>query len=200
MKLLLSVMMTAGIAIGIASPAAADEPTTKRDGYFNNDFDSDLNSMLDPNAEEGPSLPPMWPRISIPALSTQQVEKMVRGNTLRRDEDAAVYFASDGSLEGWINDWAPVSADRCPATEKAGDAVRRHAEKCEGKKTTYATGSWQTRNNAVCVELRMPHETERQCWYLAIVSSKVALFEDNGEVLGELKALKAGRVLGQLGD
>lgn len=190
-----------GVLLLLASAACADEAAPVIDGFTQPVFDNDLKHILQPEEFEAPSLPPLWPRLSIPALSTAQVSRVVLGNTLRLDDDVAVYFAADGSVEAWLNDWQRASAAvTCPTPDVVGAEFQRIEGECQQKVTSFWKGRWQARDNAVCVDLHSNQATEKQCWHLAVVADRIALFDDTGDMLGRLKLLKRGRVLGQVAD
>lgn len=187
---------------GLASAAAAPDTAPVIDGYTVNSFPSDLAGALFPGESlHPPSLPAMWPRLSIPALSTAQVDQAVRGNTIRLNDHVAVYFDPAGRIEAWLNEWAAAdSPKRCSQPEIAGDDFRIEDGECKRKSIVPVTGEWQARNNSLCVVLRMPNETESECWYVALVTDQVALFDETGDMLGRMKVLRRGRVLAQIAD
>ena len=149
--------------------------------------------------EGGAGLTTMWPRVSAPALTGEQIKTVVTDNTVRSDEHHALYFGKNGTLEGWYTTWAKgPDAKACPKSETAGDNFFRAGEDCYLKTIHQVSGPWEVRDHQVCVKLEWMQARQNPCWYVTILLDRVALFDASGKIEGKGNDLKRGKVLPQV--
>lgn len=186
-----------------------DGPAVKAEGDFPGNLDEALNLIYaGKGGEGGIGLTKLWPRISAPALSGEQVRRTLIGNTIRQQDVLAIYFNPDGTLESWFNEWTEQDAAKCPAGKKhvAGDGWSMRDGRCFARTIVPVTGTWKIKNHQVCPVLIWDgSRTENfksgkndTCWYVALILDQVVLFDTDGEIQGRGKELKRGRQLGQV--
>lgn len=167
-------------------------------------FQGDLPHALEKifageGGEGGAGLTTMWPRISAPALTGDQVRMTITGNSIRSDEHHAFYFDKNGTVEGWYATWAKgPDAKACPKTEVAGDNFFRAGEACYLKTVVNFSGPWRISNHQVCASINWMGKTQDPCWHVALLLDRVALFAASGKLEGKGNDLVRGKVLGQL--
>ena len=190
----------AGAAMHTAPAVAADAPAVE--GDFHGDFDSAAHELLGgEGGEMGLGLSTMWPRVSLPALSSTQIKKLITGNTLRSNEELALHFAADNTLEGWDDDWSPMPDNsKCTPTPPRPSDYFPEDGKCLKKEIVPVTGTWAVSNNQLCATLKWPGGTRDVCWYMAVMLDRVALFDvgNNGRMEKGGNAVRPGKVLDQI--
>lgn len=148
--------------------------------------------------EDGIGMSKLWPRLTIPALTSEQITKIVTGNTVRNNESIALYFDPEGTVDSWYVDWAKDESARCPQPEVKDDGFQIRDGVCHRKTVVPVAGKWQVRENKLCSSLAWLSEKRDQCWNVALVLDQVVLFSDAGEILGRGKQLRRGRALDQV--
>lgn len=185
-----------------AEGSEAGEKGSSADGIG---FQGDLAHALDKifageGGEGGAGLTPMWPRVTAPALTGEQVKTVVTGNTIHMPEHQAMYFDKNGTLEGWYATWAKGADPKaCPKTEVPGDNYFRAGENCFVKTVHQVSGPWEVRDHQLCAKIQWLGERKDPCWYVTILLDDIALFDAAGKIEGKGNDLKRGKVLSQLG-
>lgn len=186
-------------AEGSKAASAADEKAGPEVG-----FQGDLAHALEKifageGGEGGAGLTTMWPRVSAPALTGEQIRQTVTGNTVHSGEHHALYFGKNGTVEGWYATWAKSpAAQSCPKTEIAGDDFFLAGEACYLKTVHNFSGPWQVRDHQLCATIDWMGERKNPCWYVTLLLDRVALFQASGEIEGKGNDLKRGKVLSQI--
>ena len=200
-------MWAAIILTWVSSIAVADEPAPS-----GSEFQGDLNQAVQlifagKGGYGGIGLGKMWPRLSIPALSGEQIRTALVGNTISNAEALGAYFNPEGSIEAWFVNWmAPPGKSKCPVKEIRGDAWRLLDGACRAKEIVPVRGAWRVDDNQMCVELawdtsasgNIQAGTEKECWYVALVLDQIAFFHDSGAITSNGKRLLRGRALEQV--
>lgn len=186
---------TAGGEAGEAGEGGATESS----GTFEGDLDQTITYILTGTGNEGGAgLSPMWPRVSAPALTGPEIRKVVAGNTLQTIENRGYYFAPDGRLEGWTAEWNQIdNFSACPKPEVAGDPyyLAPKSNTCWTKTATPLAARWKIEDHQLCIVGNVPDVGNNPCSYVTILLDAVALFDQNGKVIGEGMKLTAGRTL-----
>lgn len=181
------------------APVLAQDPP--KEGDFNGDVVEARDKIFSGvGGEDGIGMTRMWPRVSIPALSNEEIRTVISGNTVRNNESIAVYFATDGTLESWYVDWTDAEARACTPRAMKNRAFVLRDGKCQKKTIVDVKGAWTIRDNKVCPILRWNGEERKPCWYVALIVDRVVLFGEDGAMLGRGKSLKKGRILDQIVD
>ena len=177
-----------------ASPGKSDEA-----GYsaFPGNIEKAVSNIFaGEGGEGGAGLSPMWPSVTIPALSTADIRKVVSGNTLRTEHHVAWYFTPDQRIEGAYVEWKPTDAKSCPEPENPHDAFYRGTDGvCYTYKLLESKGSWSVRDNQLCLDVAWATGRKNDCRYVAILLDDVALFDPHGKIDGKGMKLLEGRRL-----
>lgn len=209
-----------GAAVGVAVIAGVDSvpsaiPAARAAASGNtepndlNDFSGDLGDALKKifageGGEGGIGLGPMWPSVRAPALTNAQLQKVIPGNTLRNDYRTAVYYNSAGTLEGWITSYSAIAADQidklCTEANVAAYKYYRSGSKCWERINNPLSGSWKIANHKLCTDITSQGKRDSQCWHVALVLDRIALFDENGALNKLGRVLKQGKVLAQKAD
>lgn len=166
---------------------------------FEGDLDQTLSYiLLGTGNEGGAGLSPMWPRVSAPALTGPEIRKVVAGNTLQTIENRGYYFAPNGRLEGWTAKWDKIdNLGACPKREIAGDLyyLAPKSNTCWRKTPARLASSWNIKDNQLCIVGNVPDVGNNPCSYVTILLDAIALFDQNGKVIGEGMVLTPGKTL-----
>jgi hypothetical protein len=178
-------------------PAAHGQPAGEagESGYssFQGDLDKAVSNIFaGEGGEGGAGLSRMWPSITIPALSSADIKKVVSGNTLRTDGHVAWYLAPDLRIEGGFVEWKATDAQSCPQQEIATDAFHRGTDGvCYTYKLYPSKGTWSVRDNQLCVNVSWDTGAKNDCRYVAILLEDIVLFDQTGKIDGKgMKLLK----------
>jgi hypothetical protein len=184
-----------------AQPAAHGQPAGEggEAGYsaFPGNLDKAVSNIFaGEGGEGGAGLSLMWPSITIPALSSADIKKVVSGNTLRTDGHVAWYFTPDQRIEGGFVEWKPTEQQSCPATDIATDAFYRGTDGvCYTYKLYESKGSWAVRDNQLCLDVSWSTGAKNDCRYVAILLEDIALFDAKGKIDGKgMKLLKGKQI------
>src|SRR3546814_2873705 len=63
----------------------------------------------------------VWPTLSFPALTTEQIQKAIAGNTLAIPYHYAHQYGANGQVGGYNIRYDPTDLNKCPKTEIPGD-------------------------------------------------------------------------------
>ena len=194
--------LMATIMLASATSAVTTATAVEAEGDFVGDFDKAARLMLEGQGGlDGIGMTKMWPRISAPALTGEQIRKIVTGNTVRNNESVALYFSADSTVEAWFDDWTAVAAGvKCPSPEVGGDEYSYRENACQKKTIVPVKGSWEVRDDKLCPKLVWATGKNETCWYVALILDKVVLFDEAGKLLGFGKSVKRGKVLDQVVD
>jgi hypothetical protein len=160
---------------------------------FPGDLDKAISNIFaGEGGEGGAGLSPMWPTITIPALSSADIKKVLTGNTLRTDHHVAWHFLPNGSIEGGYVEWKSAQSELCPAKEVATDTVHRGTDgKCYASTVLPSKGTWSVKDNQLCVNVTWSTGAKNDCRYVAILLDDIALFDGRGKIDGKgMKLLK----------
>ena len=177
-----------------AKPAAQG-----KDSAFLGDIDKAVsNIFIGEGGEGGAGLSPMWPSVTIPALSSSDIEKVVTGNTLRTPAHVAWYFTPEKRIEGGYVDWRSTDQSSCPAKEVPNDVFHRGTDGvCYTYKLHPSKGTWSVKNNQLCLDVKWETGTKSACRYVAILLDDIALFDEKGKIDGKGMKLLKGRALAE---
>ena len=162
---------------------------------FQGDLDKAINNIFaGEGGEGGAGLSLMWPTLTIPALSTADVQKAVTNRTLRTEAHDAWYFAADGTLEGGHMEWSATEQKFCPAQENPKDVFYRGTDGvCYTYKIHPSRGTWNVRDNQLCLDITWSTGNKKACRYVAILLEDIALFDANGKIDGKGMKLLQGK-------
>ena len=186
-----------------AQPVAQGKPAGEggESGYsvFPGNIDKAVSNIFaGEGGEGGAGLSLMWPSITIPALSSADIKKVVSGNTLRTDGHVAWYFTPDERIEGGFVEWKATEQQLCPAQEIATDAFYRGTDGvCYTYKLYESKGTWSVRDNQLCLNVSWATGAKKDCRYVAILLEDIALFDEKGKIDGKGMKLLKGRSLAE---
>ncbi len=154
--------------------------------------------------EGGAGMTHMWPSVRIPALSHEQIESIIPGNTLRNDGRAAMYFAPSGELEGWAASYAELPADQvdatCTAAALAERKYWREDDRCWKININPSSGTWKIDGHQLCTRTTTRSELVNSCWHVAVILDRIGLFDEHGDMQKVGRVIMQGKVLGVTGD
>lgn len=156
------------------------------------------NIFAGEGGEGGVGMTPMWPSITIPALSSADLPKVVSGNTLRTNGHVAWYFDPNGSVEGGYVDWKSTEQKNCPAKDDPKDRFYRGTDGVCYTYTLYPSkGTWSVRDNQLCLDVTWDAGSKKGCRYVAILLDDIALFDGNGKIDGKGMKLLKGKSIAE---
>jgi hypothetical protein len=182
-----------------AHGTAASEGGESGASVFPGNLDKAISNMfVGEGGEGGAGLTPMWPSVTAPALTGHDVEKVVTGNTLRTNGHVAWYFTPDKQLEGGFLDWKQADQKVCPATDDPKDAYYRNpAGECWTYKLYPVQGTWDIRDNQLCLNVKWNTGARNDCRYVTILLDDVALFDAQGKIDGKGMHLLKGKQIAE---
>jgi hypothetical protein len=186
---------------GAPTTASASAGEAGESGYssFQGNIDKAVSNIFaGEGGEGGAGLSLMWPSITIPALSSTDITKVVSGNTLRTDAHVAWYFTPDQRIEGGFVEWKATEQQLCPAKDIATDAFYRGTDGiCYTYKLYESKGTWSVRDNQLCLDVSWATGAKKDCRYIAILLDDIALFDAKGKIDGKGMKLLKGKALAE---
>lgn len=182
---------------GAGGESAAQDKAAASYSAFPGDLDKAVSNIFaGEGGEGGAGLSRMWPSVIAPALSTSDIEKVVKGNTLRTDGHVAWYFAPGRSIEGSYVEWQATDKKRCPAKEDPKDAFYIGTDSVCYTYTLYPSkGTWSVRDNQLCLNVSWATGKRNDCRYITILLDDLALFDAQGKIDGKGMKLHKGKAL-----
>src|SRR3546814_5770367 len=116
----------------------------------------------------------VWPTLSFPALTTEQIGKALAGNTLAIAYHYAHQYGADGKVGGYNIRYDAVDVKKCPRKEIPGDGLLLYEGVCSAQVNEPVTGTWKTEDNKLCVDIAWAGKSqigrascrERECQYV----------------------------------
>lgn len=174
-----------------AAPAVADPSSF----VYPAGFDKALSLMLaGEGGENGTGVHKIWPTLSVPALTTEQIAKAVSGNSLVIPYHYTHQYRPDGTVGGYSLRDERVDVKKCPKTEVPGDGLILYEGVCSAQIKEPITGSWKAEDNKLCVDIKWGGSGGAidGCYTMFFVMDSVALVKPDGTVSGKAHALKKG--------
>lgn len=181
-----------------ASPATAEgpapAPADPTEYVYPAGFDKALSLMLaGEGGENGTGVQKVWPTLSIPALTTDQIRKTVTGNSLVIPYHYTHQYSADGKVGGYNIRYDKVDVKRCPAKEVPGDGLLLYEGVCSAQVNEPVSGTWKAQDNKLCVEITWAGKSQvTGCYNMFFVMDSVAMVRPDGSVSGKAHALKKG--------
>lgn len=199
-KLWSSAGLITAAAATLAAPAMAQSPAAPVADptdyvYSNGGFDKALSLMLmGEGGENGIGVHKVWPTLSVPALTTDQIRKAVSGNSLVIPYHYTHQYTPDGKVGGYSLRDERVDVKKCPKTEVPGDGLILYEGVCSAQIREPITGSWKADDNKLCVDIRWGSAggAINGCYTVFFVMDSVAMVKADGTVSGKAHALKKG--------
>lgn len=181
--------------LGAAGTALAQQPAAAPSDYPGGTIEHALEKIFDGEGGEGGlGMTRLTRSFSVPALRTDQVAKVARGNTVRANRQFAVYLAEDGTATGWVNKWKPVANTEC-ATKRDGFRIDEDNGQCLERYEVAVNGKWRAQDDQLCMpgifEKTVPLE---KCYSMALVLNNVVFFDDQGRLISKGWNLAKGDV------
>jgi hypothetical protein len=180
-------------AMAAGTPPPVADPT---EFVYPAGFDKALSLMLaGEGGENGTGVHKVWPTLSVPALTTEQIKKAVSGNSLVIPYHYTHQYSADGTVGGYNLRYDPISPKKCPKTEVPGDGLLAYDGVCQAQVKEPVTGSWKVEDNKLCVDIKWGSKGEKidGCYNVFFVMDSVAMVKPDGTVSGKAHALKAGK-------
>jgi len=194
--------VAAGVAAAsaVATPAAAmadpNAPAVPAptDFVYPTGFDKALSLMLaGEGGENGIGSHRVWPTLSFPALTTDQIRKAVTGNSLVIPYHYTHQYSADGKVGGYNIRYDPTDLKKCPKKEIPGDGFLLYEGVCSAQVNEPVTGSWQAKDDKLCVDIAWAGKSQISgCYTMFFVMDSVALVKPDGTVSGKAHGLKKG--------
>lgn len=185
--------MMAAPDVAAADPGAPSVPAPAEFVYPTG-FDKALSLMLaGEGGENGIGSHRVWPTLSFPALTTDQIGKALKGNTLAIAYHYAHQYSADGKVGGYNIRYDPVDVKKCPTTEVPGDGFLLYEGVCSAQVNEPVTGTWKAENDKLCVDISWAGKAQiTGCYTMFFVMDSVAMVKPDGTVSGKAHALKKG--------
>lgn len=190
--------VTAAAAVGTPAAAAADPnaPTvpSPTEFVYPTGFDKALSLMMaGEGGENGIGSQRVWPTLSFPALTTEQIAKAVSGNSLVIPYHYTHQYSTDGKIGGYNIRYDPVDVKKCPKKEIPGDGLLLYEGVCSAQLNEPVTGTWKAENDKLCVDVAWAGKSQISgCYTMFFVMDSVALVKPDGTVSGKAHVLKKG--------
>lgn len=183
--------MTAPAAAAEGPATAVADPT---EFVYPAGFDKALSLMMaGEGGENGTGVHKVWPTLSVPALTTEQIRKAVTGNSLVIPYHYTHQYSPDGTVGGYNIRYDPVDVAQCPKKEIPGDGYLLYEGVCSRQVNEAVTGTWKTEDNKLCVGIAWAGKTQIDgCYNMFFIMDSVALVKPDGTVSGKAHALKKG--------
>lgn len=180
-------------AQAMADPNAPTSPAPS-DFVYPTGFDKALSLMLaGEGGENGIGSHRVWPTLSFPALTTEQIQKSLNGNTLAIAYHYAHQYGPDGKVGGYNIRYDAVDIKKCPKKEIPGDGFLLYESVCSAQVNEPVTGTWKAQDNKLCVDIAWAGKTQiTGCYTMFFVMDSVAMVKPDGTVSGKAHALKKG--------
>ena len=189
--------VTAAAAVG--TPAAAADPNaptvpSPTEFVYPTGFDKALSLMMaGEGGENGIGSQRVWPTLSFPALTTEQIAKAVSGNSLVIPYHYTHQYSTDGKIGGYNIRYDPVDVKKCPKKEIPGDGFLLYEGVCSAQLNEPVTGTWKAENDKLCVDVAWAGKSQISgCYTMFFVMDSVALVKPDGTVSGKAHVLKKG--------
>jgi hypothetical protein len=189
--------VTAAAAVG--TPAAAADPNaptvpSPTEFVYPTGFDKALSLMMaGEGGENGIGSQRVWPTLSFPALTTEQIAKAVSGNSLVIPYHYTHQYSTDGKIGGYNIRYDPVDVKKCPKKEIPGDGLLLYEGVCSAQLNEPVTGTWKAENDKLCVDVAWAGKSQISgCYTMFFVMDSVALVKPDGTVSGKAHVLKKG--------
>jgi len=174
-----------------AAPAVADPSAF----VYPAGFDKALSLMLaGEGGENGTGVHKVWPTLSVPALTTEQIAKAVSGNSLVIPYHYTHQYRPDGTVGGYSLRDERVDVKKCPKTEIPGDGLILYEGVCSAQIKEPISGSWKAEDNKLCVDIKWGNSggAIAGCYNMFFVMDSVAMVKPDGTVSGKAHGLKKG--------
>lgn len=158
-------------------------------------FARGLAKILDGEGGEGGiGFSQSGPVFATPALSSEQLALALPGRTIRKDQAVAIYFGTDGQVEGWKRDWTPSpDLSRCPTP--LGENHELEGDKCYTAVVNPLAGRYEIRDGQVCMPAYSGQKEDgTACYYIGFVT-KFVMIGDGKRTYGSGKDLVDGKHL-----
>jgi hypothetical protein len=195
-----TVAVVANVAAAMHGAQAAEGSGSALENDYPGTFASSLEHLLaGEGGEGGLGMSPLRRVVTIPALNGAQIEKVLGGNTVRR-EDYAIAFDANGKFSGWEKPWEKVGADKCAAAAKSDKTYEvEHGECWHQLHVDIPAGTWKVEGDRLCTQPALRRVVAAvSCVSAALVLDRLALFDDSGKMLGKPSDLVAGKQLAPL--
>lgn len=178
----------------VATAADAPPPPPSVETIFPGDFNKALSlMMMGEGGEAGIGLNRLWPTLSAPALTAEQIKKSVGGNSLTIEHHYTMQFSTDGKIGGYHLKYAELALDKCPKKEVIGDGFLLHDGKCNSRTEVPWSGTWTAgADHKLCVDMKWDGGTLKDCYNMFFVLDSVGLVQPDGMLFGKAHKLKKG--------
>lgn len=188
----------AAAATTLATPVTAAGPAATvadpTEFVYPAGFDKALSLMMaGEGGENGTGVHKVWPTLSVPALTTEQIKKAVTGNSLVIPYHYTHQYSADGKVGGYNIRYDPTDIKKCPKKEIPGDGFLLYEGVCSAQVNEPVTGTWKAENNKLCVDISWAGKQQvTGCYNMFFVMDSVAMVKEDGTVSGKAHALKKG--------
>lgn len=194
-----SVAAGAAAASMMAGPVMAADPNAPQvpkpsELVYPTGFDKALSLMLaGEGGENGIGSQRVWPTLSFPALTTEQISKAINGNTLAIPYHYAHQYSTDGKVGGYNIRYDQVELKKCPKKEIPGDGFLLYEGVCSAQVPEPVTGTWDVKDDKLCVDIAWAGKLQiTGCYTMFFVMDSVAMVKPDGTVSGKAHVLKKG--------
>lgn len=171
-----------------------EKGSAETSGAFQGKFGRALELMfMGEGGEGGLGLSKMRPTVSVPALTGDEIEKTIPGNTLAIPYHYALQFNKNGKVGGYTVEYkVRDNVNECPKIEDPSDNYLLYEGVCSLRTEVKWSGKWKVKNDRLCMSVKWPSGAENDCYYVALMLDRVALFKSNGDLSAKGHVLKKG--------
>lgn len=191
--------LVAAAAATLSAPATAEGPAPvtadPTEFVYPTGFDKALSLMLaGEGGENGIGVHKVWPTLSVPALTTEQIGKAVSGNSLVIPYHYTHQYSADGKVGGYNIRYDVIDVKKCPKTEVPGDGLLLYEGVCSAQVKEPVSGTWKAEDHKLCVDMKWGAKGEKidGCYTVFFIMDSVAMVKPDGTVSGKAHALKKG--------
>lgn len=182
-----------GAAGAVADGGAGTFPASKTGETV--PFERGLAKILDGEGGEGGiGFSQSGPIFAAPALTTEQLAVALPGRTIRKDQAVAIYFGTDGQVDGWKRDWSKTDdLSKCPTP--LGENHELSHGVCYTAVINPLVGKYEFKDGRVCMPAYSGKpEDGTGCYYIGFVT-KFVMIGDGQRTYGSGKDLVEGKHL-----
>jgi hypothetical protein len=178
---------------GVADGGAGTFPASKTGDTV--PFERGLSKILDGEGGEGGiGFSQSGPVFATPALTNEQLAASLPGRTIRKDQAVAIYFGTDGQVEGWKRDWSKAdNQSSCPTPRGENHEISHGV--CYTAVINPLVGKYEFKDGRVCMPAYSGKpEDGIGCYYIGFVT-KYVMIGDGQRTYGSGKDLVDGKYL-----
>ena len=199
-KIWISIGVVAGASANASAQTTAPSTTAAAVNYPGSTHKMDYpfakalqKHLAGEGGEGGIGFTASGPDFKIAALDEQQLKMALPGNTIRKDQAVAIYFAPNGMVQGWKRDWAKAEMAQCPTP--LGEDYEIDSGACYTATVNPIVGPYSIKGSQVCMPAYSGKPADGQACYYIAFATRFVMIGDGQRTYGSGKDIVRGRML-----